>query len=95
MLREPLPPPEAKKIIQVILRRGTVTYAQPHALERLVQRNISTLDCVNVLRGGIVAPAEFENGSWRYRIYTPRMCVVARFESEAELEVVTAWRENP
>jgi hypothetical protein len=93
MLREPLPPSETKKLLVQILKKGTVTYAQPHALERMAQRNISTLDCVNVLRGGAVAPGEFQNGSWRYRVYTVKMCVVARFESETELEVVTAWRE--
>ena len=93
MLPEPLPPSDAKKVILHILKKGAVTYAQPHALERMEQRNISSLDCVNVLRGGMVAPAEFENGSWRYRVHTSRMCVVARFESESELEVVTAWRE--
>ncbi|HJV65770.1 MAG TPA: DUF4258 domain-containing protein [Geomonas sp.] len=93
MLPEPLPPPYAKKIILNILQKGSVTYAEPHALQRMEERDISTLDCVNVLRGGKVAPAEYENGSWRYRVYTPRMTVVARFESELELEIVTAWRE--
>jgi len=94
MLPEPLRPPEAKKLIRKILSTGFVTYAQPHAEDRMRQRNISTVDCVNVLRGGAVAEGEMENGSWRYRVYTPRMCVVIRFESESILEVVTAWREQ-
>ena len=94
MLPEPIRPPEAKKLIRKILSTGFVTYAQPHAEDRMRQRNISTVDCVNVLRGGAVAEGEMENGSWRYRVYTPRMCVVIRFESESILEVVTAWREQ-
>ena len=53
-----------------------------HMRWRMEQRNISSLDCINVLRGGIVAAAEYENGSWRYRVHTPKMSVVARFESE-------------
>ena len=47
-----------------------------------------------VSRGGIVEPAEFESGSWRYRVRTARMCVVA-FRSETELRIVTAWRFKP
>jgi len=94
MLTEPLRPVEAKKLIREILRGGIVTYSQPHAEERMHQRNISTVDCVNVLRGGVVAEGEYENGSWRYRVFTPRMCVVIRFEDESMLEVVTAWREK-
>jgi hypothetical protein len=91
---EPLPPAGAKKGIRYILRKGTVTYSQPHALERMEQRNISMLDCVNVLRGGIVTQGEYLNGSWRYRVYTQKISVVIRFESDSEIEVVTAWREK-
>ena len=94
MSPEPLSPPEAKKLIRKILSTGFVTYAQPHAEDRMRQRKITTVDCVNVLRGGVVAEGELENGSLRYRVFTPRMCVVVRFESETELEVVTAWREK-
>jgi hypothetical protein len=94
MLPEPLSQPDVKNLILHILRKGNVTYSQPHALEQMEKRQISMLDCVNVLRGGAVRPGEYENGSWRYRICTPKMCVVARFESDSELEVVTAWREK-
>ncbi|AMV71137.1 hypothetical protein JCM30471_29590 [Desulfuromonas carbonis] len=92
MLLEPLRPPETKKLIRKILSEGIVTYAQPHAEERMRERDISTVDCVNVLRGGKVAEGEQENGTWRYRVYTGRMCVVVRFESETILQVLTAWR---
>ena len=50
---------------------------------------------------------EWENASWRYRVSTQRMTVVAAFEpdvegapdenedvSEMELIVVTAWRQR-
>lgn len=94
MLDEPLTPPQAKALIREILSGGEVTYSKPHAEERLKKWNLTTLDCVNVLRGGVVAEGEFENGSWRYRVYTPRICVVVRFESEDTLQIVTAWRET-
>ena len=82
MLEEPLKPSEAKALIREILRTGEVTYSRPHSLERLQKWRLTTLDCVNVLRGGVVAEGEYENGSWRYRVYTPRICVVVRFESD-------------
>lgn len=94
MLNEPLAPPAAKQLVRRIIGAGIVTYAQPHAIMRLQERGISTVDCVNVLRGGVIGTAEFENGSWRYRVRTAKLCVVIRFESEEILEVVTAWRET-
>lgn len=94
MLPEPLRPPAAKKLILQVISAGIVTYSQPHAEEQMKKRRISTVDCVNVLRGGAVKEGEFENGSWRYQVCTPKMCVVVRFESGSILEVVTAWREK-
>lgn len=93
MLTEPLRPTEAKKLILRIIGKGIVTYSQPHAGEQMRKRRISTVDCVNVLRGGVVKEGEYENGGWRYQVFTQKMCVVIRFESESLLEVVTAWRE--
>lgn len=94
MLTEPLRPTEVKRLIRQIISKGIVTYSQPHAEERMQARGISTVDCINVLRGGVVDVGEYEKSSWRYRVHTPRMCVVIRFESELFLEVVTAWRDK-
>jgi hypothetical protein len=57
------------------------------------------------LRAAVVREPEWENGSWRYRVDTPRMCFVVTFDpepeklpgkdedvSDVELVVVTAWR---
>ena len=55
---------------------------------------MTMVDCANVLRGGFLEPAEWENGSWRYRVRTARMCVVIAFRSEREIVIVTAWRER-
>lgn len=65
-----------------------------HALDALADDELSTVDAVNVLRAGIVDPAEFEKGCWRYRVRTPRMVVVIAFRSATEIRVVTAWREK-
>ncbi len=60
---------------------------------------------INILRGGVVREPEWENGSWRYHVDTPRMCFVVAFDPETnvlpdanedlsgvKLTVVTAWR---
>lgn len=94
MLDEPLKPSRVKSLIPCILSEGEITYSKPHAEERLEKWSLTSVDCVNVLRGGAVAEGEYENGSWRYRVHTPRICVVIRFESEDVLQIVTAWREK-
>ena len=70
---------------------GTVRFSG-HALVEMKKDCLTTIDCVNVLRGGVVEPAEFENGSWRYRVRTSMMYVVVAFRSEEALVVITAWR---
>lgn len=93
MLNEPLKRTETKKLILSILKDGSISFAEPHAIECLEKHGMSTLDCLNVLRGGFVEEAEHENGEWRYRIHTGKMTVVVRFEDETELMIVTAWRK--
>lgn len=93
-LDEPLDGNRAAKLIKQIVRDGQVAWSQ-HALDEMKKDDLATVDCVNVMRGGAVSePAEFEHGSWRYRIHTPRICVVVAFRSESELVVVTAWRNR-
>ena len=83
----------AKGLIQGIVDEGSVTYSK-HALEEMKKDHLTTGDILNVLHGGVVAPAEHENGSWRYRVWTKKMCVVVVIRSESELKVVTAWKEK-
>ncbi len=66
--------------------------SKPHALERLKKHRISMLDVDNVLRKGRVGEAEWENGCWRYPVFSNKFHVVVQFESEEELLIVTAWR---
>ena len=90
-LREPLEPGAAKRLIRKIIQLGTVSFSK-HGLEEMARDDLTTVDCVNVLRGGVVEPGELERGSWRYRVSTARMRVVVAFRSDEELVVVTAWR---
>lgn len=93
MLKEPLEPNRARRLIREVLGSGSVSFSG-HAEKALADDDLSTVDAVNVLRGGVVEPAEFENGSWRYRVRTQRIAVVIVFRSASEIVVVTAWREK-
>ena len=65
-----------------------------HAAEEMRKDNLTMVDCINVLRGGIVEPGELERGTWRYRVHTERIWVVVAFRSETRLTVVTARRSR-
>lgn len=90
---EPLDPPQAKRRIREILETGVVATSS-HALKEMEKDGLTMVDCTNVLRGGWVEPGEWENGSWRYRVRTARICVVIAFRSQSKLAIVTAWRET-
>jgi hypothetical protein len=91
MLVEPLDPVAAKKLAARILRTGDFAFSG-HALDELAADGLTTTDAVNVIRGGVCDPPEFENRSWRYGFRTRRIRAVVVFTSETELVVVTAWR---
>jgi hypothetical protein len=91
MLVEPLSPPEARRLIRDIIENGSVSFSR-HAEDEMAKDNLTMVDATNVLRGGVVDPGEFENGSWRYRVRTVNIAVIVAFRSDAELRVVTAWR---
>jgi hypothetical protein len=65
----------AKQRIRDILAKGSVSFSN-HALEEMDKDKLTAVDVTNVLRGGVVDPAEFENGSWRYRVRTARIAVI-------------------
>ena len=88
---EPLTPTEAKKRIRAILVTGTVDFTT-HAREELQKDNLGTGDALNVLRAGVVEPAELVGTVWRYRVRTARMYVVVQFRSDVQLLVITGWR---
>lgn len=80
-------PPEsfqAKKLIRTILESGTYVFSD-HALKEMTKDDLQRTDAINVLRGGFVEPAEWERGSWRYRVRTNKIYVVVTFRSKSEL----------
>ena len=90
-LTEPLRPAEAKKLLRVILADGEVGFTS-HTLNEMEQDGISQAEAIGVLRSGVVEPAEFERGGWRYRVRAHRTYVVAAFRSQVAATIVTAWR---
>ena len=92
-LKEPLGLEDAKRLIRRILQSGRFTYSK-HAKEEMLADDLTTVDCENILRGGVVRPPDFGKASWRYRVETNRMAVVIAFRSSDELVVITAWREK-
>lgn len=82
---------QARKILREIIASGRLFFSG-HSRREMAKDKLVDQDVVNVLRAGVVEPAEFENGSWRYRVKTNRICVVVVLASEREAVVVTAWR---
>ncbi len=66
-----------------------------HALREMRKDDLTKADVMGVLRTGrIFEPAEFEGDSWRYRVHSPRVCVVITFDGETVVVVVTAWKKK-
>ena len=84
-MEQPFKSTAAKILLTQILASGVISYSRPHALDRLRERGLSTVDCENVLRAGKVQEAEFDNGRWRHQILTGKLAVVIEFLSESEV----------
>lgn len=72
---------------------GIVDFSR-HARVEMAKDGLETTDCINVLRGGVVQPAEYIDGTWRCRVTTARMCFVITVPEGDEIRVVTAWRDK-
>jgi len=90
-LREPLNPAEARRLIQAILAAGEVV-SSSHANNEMAADGLDLVDCITVLRSGVVEPGEFAGGTWRYRVRARDVCAVVAFRSVKRLVIVTAWR---
>ena len=88
---------EARKLVNVIMagKHQSVVFTK-HAREELLKDNLTTVDAINVLKSPdakILDEGELENGTYRYRLETTKICLVVAFESAKTLIVVTAWRK--
>jgi len=92
LLKEPLVPTDARKLIRQILEDGDVEFWY-HARQEMAKDRLSQIDCLNVLRGGWPAAGECYGDRWRYQVHTQTICVVVQFETKRHLAIVTAWRK--
>lgn len=88
---EPFALTDAHRLARTILTTGAVTFSQ-HARDEMAKDKLVDVDITNVLRGGYCESHDLIQGTWRYRVRTPKIVVVIAFRSETELCVVTAWR---
>ena len=88
---EPFSPSAAKALLLEILEKGEVEIS-PHAWREMEADKLTIQDVYQVLRGGVVEPAEFRSASWRYRVRQGRRYVVVTFRSQTWTVVVTVWR---
>jgi hypothetical protein len=89
-----LRPEAAKKVIRQALEEGVISYSS-HAKKELAKDKMDMVDCVNVMRAGVVHEPEWENGGWRYQVKTQHMTVVVEIDLETcEVVVITAWRQK-
>lgn len=89
----PFTPVAARSLIRRILEEGRVVFSK-HARQEMQNDELTAVDINNVLRAGIIDEPEYENGSWRYKVWTLRITVVVALRSQAELVVVTTWRHD-
>lgn len=94
MLKEPLSPTEAKRLIVRALEAGKIEFGQPHAQQEMDADALTMRDVARALRGGVVEPAELRGGSYRYRVRASWAYVVVAFRGEDRAVVVTAWRNR-
>ena len=64
VMDEPLATEAVKRLIRDVLKGGRFIYSK-HAKDEMLADDLTTVDCENVLRGGVVRPGEYEHGTWR------------------------------
>jgi hypothetical protein len=79
----PLRLTDARAFIRQLLDEGILVVSD-HARREMGKDDLNDADAINILRAGVVREPEWEHGSWRYRIETPRMCFVVTFDPEPE-----------
>jgi len=90
-MEEPISRTEMRALLRKIIEDGEISFSR-HALGQMEDRELTSDDCLAVLRAGWCEFEELINNTWRYRITTHQICVVVAFRSETFAKVITAWR---
>jgi len=93
MLDEPVDAHTLRRILRACLQHGVLRYSS-HARKRMgpSQRDVSEQDVENCLWAGRMGNVDFEKGTWRYTVWTPRLSVVVAIDTETSAIVVTVIR---
>ena len=95
-----LSPLEATRKIRLILQEGTIDYSGHCWLERMPERNVSTLDVEHVLaEGQVIREAEWDSDcfNWKYRVEGTDIegdeltAITVIFEQDFSVLVVTVF----
>ena len=95
-----LSPSEATRKIRLILQEGTIDYSGHCWLERMPERNVSTLDVEHVLaEGEVIREAEWDSDrwNWKYRVEGTDIerneitAITVIFEQDFSVLVVTVF----
>lgn len=94
MLDEPLDAHTLRRILRACLSHGVLLYSR-HARDRMdaSDRDVSEQDVENCLWAGQMRNVDFEKGTWRYTVGTPRLAVVVAIDTETSVVVVTVIRK--
>ena len=90
MLEEPLSPIDTSRLVRQILENGTIIYSN-HARDEMKNDGLVEADVERALLGGS-EPAEWINGSWKYRFHSYQTWAVVTFRNEEIVVIITAWR---
>jgi hypothetical protein len=93
-MEEPLDPATARRWVDLILDGPGMTVFTRRAKEGFVAHGMTSVDAVNVLRGGHVGKGVKTASGWTYRAETRLMSVEFSFRGPNELVVLGAWRTN-
>lgn len=86
---------KARKLSLELCKKSKIIFSK-HSLKELINDDLDRMDAINVIMSPsakIIKSPEFENGSWRYRVETNKICVVITFtEKPSGIIVVTVFR---
>jgi hypothetical protein len=79
---------DARRRARRVLGEGIIKYSQ-HCRERLCERDLTTVDCENALRGGVY---QLDGNGFQAR--TGHLTVCFTFLDDGGILIKTAWRNS-